>query len=121
MRPLSGRGHPSPCQSTFHKVCYGTSPPKSAMRRVIADEHAPAVATRSVPMQITCNGFCNIRRERQLRPSSTLAAHGDSCFFPINVLEFQPDNLACPQTKPGQKQQDGVVAPTQGSSEITRT
>ena len=60
--------------------------------------------------QITRDGSCDIRRERQLRPFPTFPAHRDSRVFPIDIFEVESDDFTRPQTKSREQKQDGVIA-----------
>lgn len=110
VRALSCRDHSCFCQGCFDDARNGTPTFEPVDGSLISEEHSTTGASRPIMAQITRNGSCDIRRERQLRPFSTFPAHRDSCVFPIDIFEVESDDFTRPQAKPREQKQDGVIA-----------
>jgi hypothetical protein len=59
--------------------------------------------------QIACDGFADVGWQRHLGQASTFAMDGEPTIVPIDIAQFQRNNLAGPQTHAGQQQENGVV------------
>jgi hypothetical protein len=64
--------------------------------------------------------FPDLGQQREPIPGEAFAAaHEDLPRTPLDVVEFQRDDLAGPQPKTGEQQQNGVIAPAHRRLEIT--
>jgi hypothetical protein len=62
-------------------------------------------------VQVGCQGFADLGKQRQAMVNESLPRNHDLARFPVDVVEREGDDLACTQAKPGQKEDDRVVAP----------
>ena len=84
-----------------------------------ADEHIAAGTPRPVILQITRNGLAHVDRQWQPRPAlAFVRTNSDLRVSPVNVLQLQRDNFSRAKTKPGEKQQDGIIAPADGGRQV---
>src|ERR1035438_4437068 len=71
--------------------------------------------------QIACDCFADVGWQRHLGHASTFAMDGDPTVVPIDIIQFQRNNLAGSQTQAGEQQENGVVPlPPWGRSEERR-
>jgi hypothetical protein len=60
--------------------------------------------------------LADVRRQRHFGPSSALASNGDLTALPIDIFQFQTDDLAGAESKPGKQYKHRAIAPSVGSS-----
>src|SRR6516164_836311 len=71
----------------------------------------PAADRFRPPMlQISCNRLSHVMRQGQRPFRTALAMHAQTSFAPIDIAQFEPDDLSCTQPEPRKQHQDGSIA-----------
>src|SRR6516164_1086971 len=81
-----------------------------------AQKHPAADRFRPPMLQISCNRLSHVMRQGQRPFRTALAMHAQTSFAPIDIAQFEPDDLSCTQPEPGKQQQDGSIAQPDRSS-----
>src|SRR6516225_6403804 len=81
-----------------------------------AQKHPSADRFRPPMLQISCNRLSHVMRQGQRPFRTALAMHAQTSFAPIDIAQFEPDDLSCTQPEPGKQQQDGSTAQPDRSS-----
>jgi hypothetical protein len=75
----------------------------------MAKENSATGTAWAAEAQIACDGFADVGWQRHLGHASTFAMDGDPTVVPIDIIQFQRNNLAGSQTQTGEQQENGVV------------
>ncbi|HWV59011.1 MAG TPA: hypothetical protein VN034_00030 [Sphingopyxis sp.] len=80
------------------------------MRRVGLQEELAVIRCRTTALKISSNGRSDVGRQRHDRRLPSLALNAELADAPVDVVEREGRDFLCPQSKPGEQQQDRVVA-----------
>ena len=75
-----------------------------------SDEQTPCRAGRAMVAEVDGHGFADISGKGKTVVIAALAPHRQHADPPIDVIEFQREDLARPQPQAGQKEDDGAIA-----------
>ena len=75
-----------------------------------AQEHPAAGRFRSPVLQIGCDRLSHVMRQGQRPFHAAFAMHAQTAFAPVDIAQFEPDDLPCTQPEPRKQQQDGSIA-----------
>jgi hypothetical protein len=101
-------------QRTTSDRAEGTGVGQTPVRRPGSDEDTPCRAGRAMVAQVAGQGFADIGRERETVVRAPLAPHLQHAGPPVDVLEFQGDHFAGPQSQSGQQENDGMITAGDG-------
>src|SRR5262249_24859225 len=99
---------------TTNERAEGTGVGQTPVRRPGSDEDAPRRAGRAMVAQVAGQGFADIGREWETVVRAPLAPHLQHAGPPVDVLEFQGDHFAGPQSQAGQQENDGLITAGDG-------
>jgi len=69
--------------------------------------------------KIGSEGFSNVGGKWKAVVVASLAAYGDHAGPPIDIVELQNNDFACPQPQSGQEEKDCLITTTDGAAQIT--
>src|SRR4029077_12335400 len=98
----SANQRPSDDRGDCDGVCETTN------RSSMSEKDTTADTAWTARAQVDCRVFTNVGRQRQLRPTPTLAPNGDLSMPPIEVIRTRRNDLAGPLTQLGEQQQRGI-------------
>src|SRR5258708_16889392 len=101
----SANQRPSDDRGDCDGVCETTN------RSSMSEKDTTADTAWTARAQVDCHGFTNVGRQRQLRPTPTLASNGDPNIAPIDVIQTHRNGLARPETQSREQQQSRTIAP----------
>jgi hypothetical protein len=119
MGPLEVRVESGPPQGAANNRADGTGIAKTAMRCLVPDENAACCAARPILPQVGRDRFSDITRKRKAIVVTSLATHRKHSGPPIDIVEFQGDDLTCTQPQAGQEQKDCVITAADRGAPIT--
>ena len=100
-----------PVQSPAHDALYRHAAERDHWSD-LGQEDARARQARPGPFDVGDEGVADLLRERQTLLAMRLSADGQHALIPVDLREAEVGNLACPQSEPGEEQNDGAVAKT---------
>jgi hypothetical protein len=109
MRSLPNRIDASIYQRPPHDAGDGDGVCKTTQGGSMSKENSATGTAWAAEAQIACDGFADVGWQRHLGHASTFAMDGDPTVVPIDIIQFQRNNLAGPQTQAGEQQENGVV------------
>jgi hypothetical protein len=109
MRSLPSRIDASIYQRPSHDAGDGDGVCKTTHGSSMSKENSATGTAWASEAQIVCDGFADVGWQRHLGQASTFAMDGDPTIVPIDIVQFQRNNLAGPQTHAGEQQENGVV------------
>ena len=109
MRSLPSRIDASIDQRPPHDAGDGDGVCKTTQGGSMAKETSATGTAGASEAQIACDGFADVGWQRHLGQASTFAMDGDPTIVPIDIVQFQGNDLAGPQTHAGEQQENGVV------------
>ena len=109
MRSLPSRIDASIDQRPPHDAGDGDGVCKTTQGSSMAKENSATGTAWASEAQIACDGFADVAWQRHLDRASTFAMDGDPTVVPIDIIQFQRNNLAGSQTQAGEQQENGVV------------
>ena len=107
-----------------HGVGFETSPPdrtrdnlanvtaslQTVEGRTGTQEHPAAGQFRSTGLKIGCDRLSNVMGQRQRSFHTAFPVHAQTTFAPVDIAQFEPDDLSSTEPESGQQQQDGSIA-----------
>jgi hypothetical protein len=75
----------------------------------MSEENSATGRAWAAEAQIACDGFADVAWQRHLGRAPTFAMDGDPTVVPIDIIQFQSNNLAGSQAQAGEQQENGVV------------
>ncbi len=109
MRSLPSRIDASVYQRPPHDAGNRDGVCKTTHGSSMSKENSATGTAWAAEAQIACDGFADVGWQRHLGQTSAFATDGDPTIVPIDIVQFQRNNLACPQTHAGEQQENGVV------------
>jgi len=109
MRSLARRVDASVYQRPPHDAGDGDGVCKTTHRSAMPKENSATGTAWATEAQIACDGFADVGWQRHLGQASTFATDGDPTIVPIDIIQFQANNLAGLQTQTGDKQENRLV------------
>lgn len=92
---------------------------KAHARCPLTDEETTARTGRPPVLEVIGDRFADLCWQRELGPPASFAVHRKVPTFPIDVVQRQRDDFACPQSEPRQQEEDGIIAPASSAPSIT--
>src|ERR1700693_859882 len=109
MRSLADSIDASVYQRPSHDAGDGDGVCKTTHRSSMSKENSATGRAWAAEAQIACDGFADVAWQRHLGHASTFAMDGDPTVVPIDIIQFQRNNLAGSQTQAGEQQENGIV------------
>src|SRR6266849_3987793 len=78
--------------------------------RARTQEHPAAGRVRSTGLKIGRDRLSNVMGQWQRPFHTAFPVHAQTAFAPVDIAQFEPDDLSSTQPEPGQQQQDGSIA-----------
>jgi hypothetical protein len=109
MRSLPRRIDASVYQRSPHDAGDGDGVCETTHRSSMSKENSATSTAWAAEAQIACDGFADVGWQRHLGQASPFATDGDPAVVPIDIIQFQCNNLAGSETQAREQQEHRVV------------